>query len=309
MDYNDGSSQFRVSDSQTLTFFTASLKVEADEVEDAEVVTLGKSLKLTAEFVPDDLDVDRIRYTSSFRHEHNFHVLHDSDENDVFEYDDFARIAGFFNLRLSLHYHDGLSVAVHTSDTEELEVQFPSYQEIVEEGPTEVFERKWDDTLAAATPEIWREYGGWILYNSVTLEYSVDPREGDEVEPPHEVPRIDEVEGEKRPETVPAESLLNPASNGAIYAVGFFHTHPPLTHIASYFSRLVGESGGDSDFHNDPEIQVPGVIYDYEATHNAMAQLDPPPLVRIIGGHELDADKKPYPTGPDRRPTPQPEEP
>lgn len=299
--YNDGSHQIRASNEHTLTFFTTWLRVEADGEADAEKMTLGKPLKLTAEFIPADLEVDRIRYTSSFRHEHNFHVLHDSDDDDVFEHDDFARIAGFFNLRHTIHYHNGLSVAVHTSDMEELEVQFPSYQEIVDEGPTEVFETKWGKALQAASPESWKEYGGWILFDSVNLEYSISPREGLAVVPPI-LPQVDHAG--QRPDAVPLESTLHPSSPGAVYAVGFFHTHPPLTYRPTNHYRPTGTHGDDDDWHE--ERGIPGVIFDYEPTHNEFGQPFPP-FELILGGHELDDDTSLYQSGPDeRRSTPDP---
>jgi hypothetical protein len=231
-------------------------------------------------------------------------VLHDSDDNDEFEHDDFARIAGKFNMRLTLHYHNGAAVTVHTTDSKPLEVQFPSYGEIEAEGPTEFFEDKWQRSLDATIEdnEILQEFGGWILYNSQTLKYETIKA------PPGKKFTVTEyIQGQTvgidlgdRPNTQPDESTLNPASPGATYAIASFHTHPPMTYVTGY--RLAGPS--DPDHQTDNEKDVAGVVYDY--VPNVNSQGDPVPPFTHLEKHRLDADRQLYPAGPERRSTPDP---
>lgn len=92
----------------------------------------------------------------------------------------------------------------------------------------------------------------------------------------------------------PADNPANPQlSNGAaVYIVGSFHTHPPLTYGSVGLSRAVGPSQGDTDADNADDVA--GVIYDYIGSGGS-----------IMSGHDpFDPYRFYFSGGPVRRSTP-----
>ncbi|HTX38154.1 MAG TPA: hypothetical protein VME43_24155 [Bryobacteraceae bacterium] len=203
-----------------------------------------------------------------------------------------AKIAGKFKLR-GVAEINGSAVS---SVEQDVEVQFPSYNQIILD--SDVIARTdlaWNRTQADCTtyqPKCL-EYGFWIYLNTTADCYQFGRMvQGQLVEP---LKGADVVLG-LRPPDQPANP--SPTDPGATYAVASFHAHPTVEYLKPFFpqfERDVGPSPGDEQA--DREDAVPGVIYDYVDS--------PAGSGTIPYGHPTNAPAKLYRSKAiDRRPTP-----
>lgn len=204
-----------------------------------------------------------------------------------------AKIAGKFKIR-------GVAIICgdeHFTEEKEVEVQFPSYSEIVSDsGVTSETSKEWQNTLNDCTenPNQRRERGFWIKLNTKSNVYEFtgtvtggwsNPTQGASVPLP------------SRPDDSPASP--SPCDDGATYSVASFHTHTPTEFRAAAnppgTTRGVGPSGADNRI--DTQDDVPGVVYDYVESPGGSGSI---PM-----GHPKNSSAQLYHSrGRDRRSTP-----
>lgn len=167
-----------------------------------------------------------------------------------------ARVAGKFKLRGKATV-DG---SPKESPPQEVEVQFPTYDQIVADAAVRrATDIEWRATVrdCQEKPNIRRERGFFIRVDSKRNRYSftnhvtggwVGPGEGAGV-----------MLGARPPDEPPAPA---PNAKGSKYVVASFHTHTPTAFRDE--GRDVGPSGADDT--NNGIRQIPGVVYDYVAT-------------------------------------------
>ena len=202
------------------------------------------------------------------------------DENNVFT--NIARTAGNFKVRASAYVNGEKSY----SDTEHLEVQFPTTTDMMNNMPLRtIFDGLWTETKNDATNKVFRrEHGCHIILDSATGQYGITNHVTGPWVTDNETASVGYA---PRPDDIPATP--NP-TNTAIYLIGTFHTHTPTTYRTG--GRLVGPSAGDRT--NAVTRQLPNFAYDYTSG-----------IGRIPAGHPLDAPADIYPISPpERRPTP-----
>lgn len=216
-----------------------------------------------------------------------------------------VRIAGKFKVR-GMARIEGAEVQ---SGTKDVEVQFPTYAQIVGDGAVQGATRKeWRQTVKDCSNKPGRDHSGvqqpnrrrergffiridtrnnrYVFTNRVTGIW-VGPGEGAAVALGARPP--DDPENPK------------PNAKGSKYVVASFHTHTSTSLRRGPGARAVGPS--DTDDKNNQKRQVPGVVYDYVATQPPR----PPnaPLGSIPMGHPKEAAARLYRSlGVDRRPTP-----
>jgi hypothetical protein len=207
-----------------------------------------------------------------------------------------AVIAGKFKLRAVIQ----ACGAKHISPEKDIEVQFPSYSEIIaDETAKKAMDSEWQNTLNDCTqnPNRCRERGYWIRLNTTSDTYEHTATvPGDWIGPTGNA----SVNIGHRP----ADNPENPdiyyyLSKGAVYSVASFHTHPPTTYVASAWPagtmQPIGPSSADNRI--DSNDDVPGVVYDYEESRAGSG--------RIPLGHPKNATARLYRSlGVDRRSTP-----
>jgi hypothetical protein len=195
------------------------------------------------------------------------------------------RIAGKFKLRAKATF-DGKE---HTSPEVDLEVQFPSYSDIVGDATVSTkLSAAWQNTLSATTTTTRREEFFWILLNTTPASEKYEFTET-RIGPLVDNDTTASVSTGATPADNPASPT--PVTEGATYMVGDFHTHTPTTHRA--YGRKVGPSNADITGNN--AIKNVGVVYDYTAADAAG---------NIPAGHPLNSAAQTYHSGPTRRPTP-----
>jgi hypothetical protein len=171
-----------------------------------------------------------------------------------------AIVAGKFKLR-------GVVKACgseHTSPEKDVEVQFPTYAEIVGDSTVSTdVGTEWSNTLAdcTATPNRRREKGFWIRLNTKTNTYEHTAVVNGTWNAPADGAGVDIG---SRPADAPATP--DPCSeDGATYSVASFHTHTPTEFRAAATppgsTRPIGPSGADNTI--DTSDDVPGVVYDF----------------------------------------------
>lgn len=170
-----------------------------------------------------------------------------------------AVIAGKFKLRGVIKACGG----EHMSPEKDVEVQFPSYSEIVGDATaSSAMGTEWQSTLTDCTevPNLRREHGYWVRLNTKTDAYEKTATVQSAASVPADGAGVD-IGG--RPADAPVTP--DPCSDGGTYSVASFHTHTPTTFRAAAVpagaTRPIGPSGADNriDTHDD----VPGVVYDF----------------------------------------------
>jgi hypothetical protein len=168
-----------------------------------------------------------------------------------------ARIAGTFEVR-------GRAVARGrpvTTPIAEIEIRFPDIDDII--GDQDVQARalqEWQATLADCTevPNQRREHAYWIGLDTVSNAYRAsEVVYGDWVTPV--------TNGFTHLEAPPADQPILPSVSdpGALYFVGWIHTHTPTTYgFPTNFGRITGPTPSDFDFAR--QYGLPGIAYDYE---------------------------------------------
>lgn len=168
-----------------------------------------------------------------------------------------ARVAGKFKLRGKAKIQGAQK---ETSPSDVVEVQFPTYDQIVGDGGVRrAVDIEWRATVrdCQQKPNIRRERGFFIRVDTKRNRYSftnhvkggwVGPGEGAGV-----------MLGGR-----PADEPPNPVPNakGSKYVVASFHTHTSTAYRDD--GRDVGPSGADD--RNNGIRQIPGVVYDYVAS-------------------------------------------
>jgi len=189
------------------------------------------------------------------------------------------RVSGVFWLRVKQSFYG----RDFYSDEVKLEVQYPSYDDIVSDSSViQKMEILWSSTKYSTTPITVKEYGCWIYWDSQTASYDFQIVEGEAVSPP----------------LVPSVSTPNTTLTRTVDAlvgtektlVAIFHTHTPLTYYDGNHIRLVGPSSNDLEaIKND---NVVGIVYDYVGENG-----------ELKSGHNINDSAKLYHFGEERRPT------
>jgi hypothetical protein len=183
------------------------------------------------------------------------------------------------------------------SDTESLEVQFPSFKEITANRKVQAFTLAgWNDALSAAEPTSVQEVGFWISFDSCTGTYG---HTGDKFGPrgdPRNPNNIAEVGIAPKPPDDPPDP---PVTGCSTYIVASFHTHPPALYLPKGRVDDVGPS--DDDKTANTRYGVAGLVYDYKADPNCHSQSGAP---CVPAGYKLGKPAEIYPSGPNRRQTP-----
>jgi hypothetical protein len=210
-----------------------------------------------------------------------------------------ARIAGKFKLR-GMARVEGSEVL---SPTKDVEVQFPSYDEIVADAAVKAaLDKEWQRTLVLCVNKPGKDYQGnmqpslraergWMirLDTNVNRYILADPGKRFMVGP-FDGAMVDLGGPTRKPDEPP-----NPKPNdkGAKYVVASFHTHTPTTYLPKGRRRPVGPSAADG--RNNTGREVPGVVYDYVAVVAGA----------VPTGHPKEAPAQLYySAGVPRRPTP-----
>jgi hypothetical protein len=152
------------------------------------------------------------------------------------------------------------------------------------------FNNMWASTLAEARPYgLVREEGCYITLDTATGNYGITA---------HTTGLLLPVDGRvflslpARPADIPS----NPSPTGtAVYVVGWFHTHTPMTYAPPGGSREVGPSPADYTATTNSLVAVPGIAYDY-----LPVAFDNTPMSanRIPAGHPTNAPAILYPITP-----------
>jgi hypothetical protein len=198
-----------------------------------------------------------------------------------------ARIAGHFDLR-GIVSCGGFAL---TTAVQQVEVQFPCYDEITNDiGVVSMTTNAWASTIADCSPSNRRERGFWVFLNTQSNSYEAGQTcYGDWV-------GIDDGayirDFPNRPSDMPI--VPNATDSGARYPVASFHCHTSPRYW-TWGSRDVGPSSSDDGFNTNN--QVPGLVFDYVE--------DAPGSGEVGAGHPLDAAATLYKSlGVERRPTP-----
>jgi hypothetical protein len=260
-------------------------------------LTLLETNVLSVAVIPSSLSVSNYVFEISRTNTPlSWYQWHQGDDN-IFT--NIARTAGSFKVRASA-YVEGEKAY---SNVEDIEVQFPSLDDFIENADLKFkLYPMWQSTLDFTTGKTThiREEGCYITLDTATGEYGVTP--------------IPSIKGQEKfayengsitnwPKSRPPDLFYDSSPTGtAVYVVGWFHTHPPMTYAPPDHYREVGPSIPDRFFSLEPSTQVPGIVYDYVsvAFGNFLASDG-----KIPGGHPMNASTKLYPiTPPLRRATP-----
>jgi hypothetical protein len=204
-----------------------------------------------------------------------------------------AVIAGKFKLRGVIK----ACGAEHMSAEKDVEVQFPTYAQIVGDATAKsAMDSEWTGTLAdcTETPNQRRERGYWIRLNTKDNAYEHTATVLAPFEPPASGAGVDIG---SRPADSPATP--DPCADGATYSVASFHTHTPTEfRVAANppgSTRGVGPSGADNTI--DTSDDVPGVVYDYVESPAGSGSIP-------MGHPKSSASQLYHSRGKDRRTTP-----
>jgi hypothetical protein len=214
-----------------------------------------------------------------------------STQKDRLEFN--AKVAGHIAVRV-IATGDGVHAV---SDTEQLVVQFPSFDDIVANKRVRQFARVgWEEALSAATRTSVREVGFWIELDSCNGEYGYTERVLGPPGDPRNPNDIPEVDISPKPRDYPPDP---PVTGCSTYIVASFHTHTPALYMPTGYVRGVGPSAADNSLNT--AYGVAGLVYDYEP--------DPTCHTRegegcVRAGYKLGEPAEIYPSGPDRRETP-----
>ena len=184
-----------------------------------------------------------------------------------------------------------------TTPISEIEVQFPSFSDILENGiVSAAMDNAWQMTKDGCTenPNQRHEVGFWIQLNTYIDSYVI----GTIVEG---LPSSPGTSGHLQLPGRPADSpsWIEANASGAVYTVGVFHTHTPRTYLSPTNEfRRVGPSA--TDVSTCSFQQLPGFVYDYVGSPDPNGN----PTNRLYNGHPKDSPACLYPIAPLRRPTP-----
>ncbi len=242
-----------------------------------QIATLLESNLLTVNIEPLDSSVGNVIFEIA-----NDSTWHQLDNSRNWYYDYKCRVANTFRVRARAT----INGREYRTDEMSFQVLFPNTSVILQgAGVVARMEEAWNNTLANAGPNGWREEGYYILLDTSTESYkiagySVGPTVTDTETasvnlPPFPLTRYD--------------SPLHPGPlDKPTYIVADFHTHPPTTFIATPSYRAVGPS--EADYEDD----FPSFVYDYVGV-----VIDG--VLRIPQGHPLQSPAKIWTTGPTRR--------
>jgi hypothetical protein len=170
-------------------------------------------------------------------------------------------------------------------------VPFPTFSEIVADpGVMAQTQAAWGETLlfSRGHRSLVREEGFYILLHTDTGEYEFTPT----------------VYGHAFAPTAKGVGVTLPPppadTPGNLYTVALFHTHVAVKDLSERLGQTVGPSTADNTTAN--RDQLPGLVFDYVATHELHRRGKIIPYVS--GGTSFNAPAMIYPSGPDQRPTP-----
>lgn len=210
-----------------------------------------------------------------------------------------AVLAGKFKLRAVIQ----ACGAKHMSPEKDIEVQFPSYSEIISDATVLAsLNSVWQETLNDCTerPNQRREKGYWILLNTTTDVYDHTATVNGNFSAPADGASVDIG---SRPADNPASPVLCDGSGvlttGAIYSVASFHSHTStefrVAAMPALATRAIGPSGADKRI--DASDDVPGVVYDFTESPAASGSIP-------MGHPKTSAAQLYHSLGKDRRTTP-----
>jgi hypothetical protein len=249
------------------------------------VVKLCDEVTFTAKITPGDIKPDKFLFEIKSTKDNRWYKMA---EGPSPTHTRALKVAGYFKVRVTMKAGDREC----TSEEKDIEVQFPSFSDIVADATVKTaIETAWSDTKAAATRTGRREYGFWIFYNTHTCKFVVGRIVPGPIVPHGSAAEI--ILGAK-----PGDETANPGPLESLrYTVSSFHTHSPTTYrtgLPAGSARKVGPS--PEDITADSNAKVVGVVYDY---------IGAPGLNGFIPmGHPLNSPAKLYSTGLVRRPTP-----
>ena len=206
-----------------------------------------------------------------------------------------ARFPGRFEVRGKIDFNGN----EWTTPVRDLTVQFPSVDDIrFDPSVIQRAELEWRATLDdGSTNSGWsRERGYWIVLDTKTEHYDAENLfQGSFVAPG--------VRADATVSEMPVNRWSDPDDEqaGAVFAVAFFHTHPPTAFWptnAYAYGRPVGPST-NGDASAAEQLQMPGVVFDYEPdlVFSALSHTN-----AIPAGWPTNAPTKLYPlTPPERR--------
>ena len=261
--------------------------IKVDLTVPSSELSLLKVNTLTARVVPDAVkpEVTKFKFEMRRSSEATWHQLQ---EGAADSFSKKAKVAGRFKVRVIATLKSGTEL---TSPEKDLEVQFPSYADVVtDRDVVSAMDLVWAATKADASPTGRRECGFWIKVNTSTEKYEVGPKECG--------PCVPEMVDEKpvgavfTPSKKPSDSLANPKpTDEPTYTIALFHTHTPTAYFLVH-PRKLGPSPDDKGFHSEKNIV--GVLYDYVGDGSGFAPVRWP----------LDSPVMKYLVGPTRRSTP-----
>lgn len=256
-------------------------QIKVDLTVGSATLTLLNVNTLTATVQPPEGSTEITKYKFEIRRasEATWHVLQENASNS---FSGKAKVAGRFKLRVTATLSDGSETQ---SPEKDLEVQFPSYSDVVANAAVvTATDAAWAGAKADASATQRRERGFWIRLNTNTEAYEMTATE-------FGAWATDLVGASITLSSKPADSIAAPTPlDTPTYTVASFHTHTPTFYRT--VGRGVGPSGGDHAA--DTSDNVTGVVYDYvgDASGNAPA------------GWPLHSPAQRSHSGPTRRSTP-----
>jgi len=171
---------------------------------------------------------------------------------------------------------------VHSNEVD-VEVQFPKLDDFKYNATLySAFQAMWLSTLNAATNGGRCEFGCYITLDTATGQYAAT------------TPFSGPIAGNNDGADIPYFKTFRPAdipqspnpTDTAVYVVGFFHTHTPMTYVTRLPPyRPVGPSEGDEKLASYAlGMGLPGLVYDYVGSASGL----------LDAGHELKADAMLY---------------
>jgi hypothetical protein len=280
MTYDDGSEEERTSPEE-IGFLML-------EVEAPTQLTLLESWALQVKALPDESDIEDIDDLQLEVQRVGQTTWYEFDHGGEPEYTEPARVAGKFAVRVKGSIGDSEH---ETEPTEEIEVRFPAYADIIgDSGASSKFNQLWTTTKNDATDGQRREHGTWVLLNTDSEDYEFDDW------PPGGWTAND-AWASITPSPKPDDDPLDPTPlDKPTYLVAAFHTHPPATYQTDSSGnqaglvQVVGPSTQDDIYHNHHKL--PGIVYDYTATGT-----DGLGRPAIPYGHPKNSGAELYPSG------------
>ncbi len=217
-------------------------------------LTLLDEYTFTVAIVPSTVAIDNYQFEIR-REKGDAAVWHTLYSGPTSSYSDYAKVAGHFLIRVRLTSND----QEYLSPARKLEVQFPTFANIISSSDVRARTGEvWDDILAETNVDWRREKGLWIFLNTATKKYEFGPIING--------PKVGHLTGADiamtSPHDIPGEKLFDPMT----YVVASFHGHTPTFYRP--VDRRVGAS--DKDKKADFATGITGIVLDYIAVSGGL---------------------------------------